>query len=176
MNTTPVPLGAPATGIGNALEPSATCERGGRLVRKSDAEIKQAVVQELKWNTRVDETKIGVSVDRGVITLVGTVDHYAQVLSAEEAIQYLPGVRGITNEIQIRVPKVLAHDVRKSIEEAIVRHAHREAMHLKLDVYDGRVTVAGVVPSLAEKRAVLGAARQTPGVRFVEDLLRIGPS
>lgn len=216
-------------------------------MKKSDTEIKQAVVQELQWDTRVDENKIGVSVDQGIVTLVGTVSDYAQVLSAEkaahrvadvldvanelvvraaglrtdadiaasvrhaleshvlvperwirstvsdgwvqlegevdyfsekedaeESIQYLPGVRGITNAIQIRVPKVLPHEVRKSIEEAIMRHAHREAMHLSLDVHDGRVTVAGVVPSLAEKRAVLGAARQTPGVRFVEDLLRIG--
>ncbi len=213
---------------------------------KSDSELKEAVAEELKWDTRVDESKIGVSVDRGIVTLAGVMDNYAQVVCAEraahrvadvldvanelvvrasgvrtdadiaasvrhalesnvlvperwirstvsdgwvklegevdyfsekedatEAIQHLAGVRGITNELQIRLPKVYSQDVRKSIEEAIVRHAHREAMHLTLEVHDGRVTVAGVVPTLAEKRAVLGAARQTRGVRSVEDLLRI---
>ena len=36
-----------------------------------------AVLQELQWNRRVEETDVGVEVDHGVITLIGMVRSYA---------------------------------------------------------------------------------------------------
>ena len=56
-----------------------------------------------------------------------------------------------------------------------MRHAQHESKHIELDVQDGRVTLKGAVESWAEKKAILGAARHTAGVRSVEDLLRIEP-
>ena len=41
-----------------------------------DSEIQQAVLRELHWDTRVDETDVGVEVDHGVVTLTGTVDSF----------------------------------------------------------------------------------------------------
>jgi osmotically-inducible protein OsmY len=70
---------------------------------------------------------------------------------------------------------VMPHEVRKSIEAALARHAEREAMRVGLDVQDGRVILSGVVHSWTEKETVLGAARGTPGVRTVDDRLRIEP-
>ena len=38
---------------------------------KSDAQIKADVIAELKWDAEIDETKIGVAVSNGAVTLTG---------------------------------------------------------------------------------------------------------
>jgi len=40
---------------------------------RTDSAIKQNVLDELKWQPRIDETQIGVIVDKGVVTLTGVV-------------------------------------------------------------------------------------------------------
>lgn len=141
----------------------------------TDAEIATAVRGALEWHALVPERRIRSTVTDGWVTLEGDVDYGSQKEDAERAVRYLAGVRGITNQIEVDVPKVLPYDVRKAIEEALVRHAQHESKHIALDVQDGRVTLKGTVESWAEKKAILGAASHTAGVRSVEDLLRIEP-
>jgi HSP20 family molecular chaperone IbpA len=38
---------------------------------KTDSQIQQDVLQELKWDQRVEETDVGVEVDQGVLTIQG---------------------------------------------------------------------------------------------------------
>ena len=45
-----------------------------------------------------------------------------------------------------------------------------------MTIRDGSVVLAGRVRSMAEKRAVVGAAGHTPGVREVMDLLLVDRS
>jgi hypothetical protein len=47
-------------------------------MKRTDSEIQQAVLRELRWDTRVDETDAGVEVDAGVVTLTGTVSSWAK--------------------------------------------------------------------------------------------------
>jgi hypothetical protein len=44
--------------------------------RKSDERIHQAVLRELAWDTRVAPTEVGVQVNRGTVTLTGSVDSW----------------------------------------------------------------------------------------------------
>lgn len=71
--------------------------------------------------------------------------------------------------------KIQAEDVREAIEEALARRAEREARHIKVDVHDNQVKLAGPVRSWAEKRAILGIVRHAPGVSAVEDSLFVDP-
>lgn len=44
-----------------------------KMMKETDAQLHRRVLDELKWDTRVDETDVGVEVDDGVVTLTGTV-------------------------------------------------------------------------------------------------------
>jgi osmotically-inducible protein OsmY len=60
---------------------------------KTNPEIQQAVLHfELKWDTRVEETDVGVEVDAGVVTLTGTVGSWAMRMAAQEAAHRVAGV------------------------------------------------------------------------------------
>ena len=72
----------------------------------------------------------------------------------------------------IRIPD----EVRRSIEAALERRAEREAERIQVNVKDGTVFLTGRVHNWNEKQAVLGAAGYAPGVRKVEDHLRVDPN
>lgn len=142
---------------------------------RTDTEIAQAVRDSLEWNVFVPDTAIRSTVSQGWVTLEGNVAVSSERQEAEKAVTNLAGVRGVTNRIEVKPPSVYAYDVRTAIEEALERQADRSAGRVQLDVHDGSVSISGVVHSWAEKRAVIGAATGTPGVRSVEDHLRIQP-
>jgi osmotically-inducible protein OsmY len=143
--------------------------------QRTDTEIAQAVRNALEWNVFVPDTRIRSTVSQGWVTLEGDVEYWSERAEAEKAVINLGGVRGVTNRIEVKPPKVFPYDVRRSIEEALERQAERSAGRVQLEVADGHVSVAGVVHSMAERRAVIGAATGTPGVQQVEDRLRVEP-
>jgi hypothetical protein len=51
---------------------------------KSDAQLQQDVLAELKWEASVNAADIGVEVKEGVVTLAGHVSNYAEKWGAEK--------------------------------------------------------------------------------------------
>lgn len=142
----------------------------------SDSDIAQAVRDALDWNVFVPATRIRSTVADGRVTLEGDVDYLVQRDDAEKAIQHLNGVRLVINNIIVKPPKSLrTEDVRRAIEEALQRRAARESERLLIESSDGIVTLSGSVHTWADRKAAIGAARGTPGVRSVHDQLRIEP-
>lgn len=142
----------------------------------TDTELAQAVRGALKWSVFVPDTRITSTVSDGQVTLEGKVDYLTQRDDAEKAVRNLAGVCGVSNRIQVVPPRsVIPSDVRGAISDALERRAERELDRIHLDIHDGRVIVTGSVHTWAEREAVLGAAKGTPGVRSIEDHLRVEP-
>jgi len=140
----------------------------------TDTELAQFVRRALEWDVFVPEQKITTTVSGGWVTLEGHVDTLSQRDAVEKAIRNLNGLVGVVNKLEVD-PDVVAGDIRHAIEAALGRHAVREADHLSVEVRpSGKVILTGTVASFSEKKAVLGAARSTKGVRSVADQLRIG--
>src|ERR1700730_18132017 len=71
---------------------------------RSDADIQRDVLEELRWDARVQPNEIGVAVKDGVVTLTGWVDSYAKKWAAERAAQRVRGVVAVANDIEVRLP------------------------------------------------------------------------
>jgi osmotically-inducible protein OsmY len=140
---------------------------------RSDTELAQAVRRALEWDVLVPADRIQSTVTDGFVTLEGTVDLGHQREDADHAVRYLRGVRGVTNKLVVTGPSADEEDIRYEIEQALERRAEREAKRIQVTVKDGMATLTGPVQSWAERQAVVGAARFTPGVREVKDQLRI---
>lgn len=146
----------------------------GSLAR-TDTDLAQAARRALEWNVVVPAERIRTTVADGWITLEGEVDSWHEREEAERAVRHLTGVKAIIDQIRVNVPAGAAADVRDEIEGALERRAEREAQRIQVSIHDGTVTLAGTVRSWPEKRAVIGAARFTPGIHSVVDHLRIDP-
>ncbi|MHC5003108.1 MAG: BON domain-containing protein [Planctomycetota bacterium] len=137
------------------------------LIRKSDAQLKEDVLNELKWDPRVDHTSLGVLVRGGVVTLTGRVGSFARKLAAQEAAHRVAGVLDVANEIVVEQPRGV-----ESTDEQIVR-AVRHALQWDALVPDeqihstvtaGWVTLEGMVETLQEKDEASRAVRSLAGV------------
>jgi osmotically-inducible protein OsmY len=143
---------------------------------RTDTDIATAVRNALIWDVFVPDTRIRSTVSNGVVTLEGDVDTWTQHDDAARAVRNLSGVREVVNLIAIKAPRVDAARVRESIEQALERQAEIDAKRVWFEIKDGEVKVFGTVPTWAEREIVIGAAKGTPGVRTVEDKLRVQPS
>ncbi|MBU69207.1 MAG: OsmY domain-containing protein [Cupriavidus sp.] len=137
-----------------------------------DEDVALAVRNALQWYVHVPADNLQVEIEKGWITLRGTVQWGFQRRAAEKAVAHIRGVVGVSNLIRV-VPKIVPEAIEGKIESALRRHAEREAHHISIKATSGIVTLDGTVDSLAERRAVAGAAWSAPGVSDVVNNLLI---
>ncbi len=70
---------------------------------RMDLSVRDAVLEELAWDSRVDASAIGVVARGGAVTLTGFIDSYTGKLAAERAAKRVRGVRAVANDIQVRL-------------------------------------------------------------------------
>ena len=141
---------------------------------KTDTEIAEAVRRALEWDVTVPDQRIQSTVAHGMVTLEGTVSYWNQRTDAERAVERLAGVKRVLNRIEVRPSEqVDVAAAQTAVASALERHTAREASRIDIRAADGTVSVAGVVDTLEEKQAVLGALRGTRGVQRVEDQLQV---
>ncbi|MGS0998079.1 BON domain-containing protein [Rhodanobacter sp. FW102-FHT14D06] len=139
----------------------------------SDDDIAKRALDILAWDDLTLSDRIHIKVSAGWVTLSGEVPWNYQRQAAEADVRKLSGVTGVSNNIMV-VPRVQAGDVRKNIVDALKRHAEVEAGRIKVDVNaDGAVAIEGRVDDWEERQAVERAAWSAPGVRTVENRVRI---
>jgi len=71
---------------------------------RDDSLLKNDLIAELEFEPRVDARHIGVTVEKGVVTLSGHVSSLAEKRAVEAAVRRVRGVRAIAEEIEVRLP------------------------------------------------------------------------
>ena len=138
-----------------------------RTGKKTDAEIQQDVIRELKWDPRVEETEIGVEVDTGIVTLTGTVSSWAKRIAAQEAAHRVFGVLDVANDVTVRVPGTLTRtdtDLAQAVRHALKWDVMVPEQRITSTVSNGWVTLDGTVNSWTEREDAERAVRNLAGI------------
>ena len=69
------------------------------MTYKTDEELQSEVMFQLGWDSRINQTEVGVAVQKGVVTLTGKVNSYAKKLAAQQAAHRVKGVLDVVNDI-----------------------------------------------------------------------------
>ena len=139
---------------------------------RDDTDVALSALNALSWNARVPADRIRVTVTDGWITLEGDVEWQFQKTAAEDAVRYLRGVRGISNQVVVE-PHVYVADVKAKIESALRRKAEIDAENIVVESTDGTVILSGNVHSWSEHEDAIDAAWAAPGVKKVVDHIAI---
>ena len=71
---------------------------------KTDLQLQQDVLAELKWDPKINAAHIGVQAKDGVITLSGHIDSYAEKWNAEDAAKRVSGVKVLAIDLEVILP------------------------------------------------------------------------
>jgi osmotically-inducible protein OsmY len=81
----------------------------------------------------------------------------------------------VVTEITVKQPVLPGDEIRKGIEDALIRSAELDAQRIHVDVRDGEVILTGTVRSHAERQIAEAAAWRSRGVRAVTNRIEVRP-
>jgi len=132
-----------------------------------DQRLKQAVLDELKWEPSVNAAHIGVSATGGVVTLMGHVESYSEKFAAEKAARRVKDVKGIAEEIEVQLPFNVKHDDEDIATAAVNRMNWDTSVpkdSVKAKVENGWITLTGEVDWHYQQEAAAHDVRGLWGV------------
>ncbi len=142
----------------------------------TDSEIETRIVNVLAWDPVIDETAITVTVVGGVTTLEGTVDAHWKKSFIESKVAGIRGVTGIENLLAVTPSADFSDEaIAESVVAALDRDVLVDATDVTVNVDKGVVTLTGLVPSWASRRAAENDALMTAGVLGVRNELNVEP-
>jgi osmotically-inducible protein OsmY len=142
--------------------------------RRQDRELELAANAVLRESGLPSGLTAKVKNTRAILT--GEVDRHFQRQAAEMAVSSVPGIAGVANRIRLRIANggLSAEEIRRRLEEALLRHAELDARGIKLRVENSRVILEGAVHSWTESSTVEDLVWDVPGIEEVENRLELG--
>lgn len=142
----------------------------------TDSQLQHDIIAELTWDPAVDNTHIGVAVSNGVVTLSGIVATYTEKIAAQKVAGRVAGVRGIAEDIMVRVPADAKTDDAEIAERVAAIFDWNAAIpkgRIKIQVEQGAVTLSGRVDWRYQSDAARKAISGVYGITDVYNLIEV---
>ena len=146
--------------------------------KKSDGEIKNQVLRELKWDSRIGWSKIGVEVLKGVVMLTGVVSSYAQKLAAQDAAHRISGVLDVANDVEVKPDVTLVKsdaEIALAVRHVLLWDALVPDERIKSTVSEGWVTLEGDVDFWHQRQDAEQTVLRLEGVIGVTNQIKVAP-
>jgi len=146
---------------------------------KTDTQLQQDVMQELKWEPSVHAAQIGVEVKDGVVTLAGEVSSYVEKWNAERAAQRVSGVKAMAVEMTVKLSELgdrTDADMARSAENLLSWTKTLPTDAVKVMVEAGWLTLSGDVEWQYQKQDAAERVRFLPGITGISNEISIKPS
>jgi osmotically-inducible protein OsmY len=147
-------------------------------VVKTDAQLRQDVVDEIERDWRFKAAELGVEVDRGVVTLTGTVSSYPKLMAAADIAAEIAGTKGVANELTVRTPGLTGPndtELAGAVRTALMWDVDVPEEKIEVIVRKGAVTLKGSVDYWYQKRAAGDRVAALTGVSAVNNHITVVP-
>jgi osmotically-inducible protein OsmY len=143
---------------------------------RTDDDIRDSVLEEIKWDPKVTSPDVAVAVKDGVVTLTGFVSSYWEKEAAEKASKRVYGVRGVANDLQIKLATERTDpEIARDAVHAIESHVGIPSDRIKVTVKYGWVTLEGSVDWQYQKSLAESAVKNIRGVLGVTNNIEVKP-
>ncbi|WP_281542230.1 BON domain-containing protein [Maribacter aestuarii] len=146
---------------------------------KTDAQIKQDILDELVFLPDIDETQIGVIVEDGVVTLTGFVNAYPKKVAAEKAVKRVTGVKAVAEDIDVMYGddyKKTDKEIAKAAVNALEWNASVPKEKVMVKVENGFIFLTGNLPWAYQRDAAKRTVQNLLGVKGVINNIVLAPA
>jgi osmotically-inducible protein OsmY len=141
----------------------------------TDPELARNVAAAIRTALPLAHEQVKAVVQNGYVTLDGVLDWEFQREEAARTVRLQRGVKSVINAITLR-PRVVAGDLKRKIQSALVRSAQLDANHISVETHGGTIVLGGKVRSWAEREEAQRTAWAAPGVLQVQNHITVGPA
>jgi osmotically-inducible protein OsmY len=145
-----------------------------------DETIKMRITQQLYWDSRVDASKISVTVEKGAVVLSGIVSSFPERKAAYEDTWAVPGVWSVDNRIEVAVSTEIPirgdGEIKANVKKILEWNPTLDASQIKVSVNSSNVVLEGVVDGYWKKVYAEDLAATVSGVLKVINNLAVVPS
>jgi osmotically-inducible protein OsmY len=140
-------------------------------------DVRQAVVEEIAWDSGWENRTLVVTVYCDEVTLAGLVVSFARKIAAERAALRVPGVARVRNHLKVDSIALDCDpdDDIASMAYLTLRWDADVPDTVKAYVRSGYVTLAGTVERQSERAAAEAAVSRLRGVRGIENRIFVSP-
>jgi osmotically-inducible protein OsmY len=143
---------------------------------RSDDLIREDVLFELKWDPKITSNDIAVAIKDGVVTLSWFVSSYWEKDSAEKAVKRVYGVKGVANDIEVRLTsKRTDPEIARDAVHELESHISIPSDRIKVTVKNGWVTLEGDVDWQFEKSLAESSVKKLKGVVGITNSIQVKP-
>jgi osmotically-inducible protein OsmY len=145
---------------------------------KSDSEIREDVIRELRWDPQItDPEAIGVAVKDGAVTLTGHTPTYSEKLAAARAAERVYGVKAVANDIKVKLSGEPRDDsdIAQAIAHVLENNTRIPEGKVRARVQAGWVTLDGEVEWDYQRREVERMVRNVRGVVGITNIIVVKP-
>ena len=148
----------------------------------SDAELRETLANKLRYDRvgyGIVFNNLTVGVENGAVTIGGKVRDYPDRSSAIAIVETTPGVKDVTDEIDVAPVSIVDDELRVRLARAIYGHsslqkyARDPQAPIRIVVENGRVELAGVVLNKGDRQIAYSQANSVPGVFIVKNELMV---
>lgn len=148
------------------------------LIEKSDSDIKDDILSELKYAPNLRTGDIGVLVNNGTVTLTGFTTSYGEKWDAVRATKRVAGVNALADDIKVKLLDGYNRtdgDIAAAAANQIRWSSTVPADAVQTTVSDGWITLEGEVEWWYQKSDAEKAVEAVMGVKGVSNQIAIKP-
>jgi osmotically-inducible protein OsmY len=143
---------------------------------RTDHEIQEDVLTELRWEPSLADDDIAVAVRDGVVTLAGFADSWADRWKAERVASRVRGVKGVANDIRVKLPASAERpdpELARAAVDTLTWNVLVPDDRIRVKVANGWLTLEGEVDWYYQKEEAERAVRKLTGVKGVTNLVTV---
>jgi osmotically-inducible protein OsmY len=144
----------------------------------TDRTLQENIQAALDWEPSVETADIGVTVEKGVVTLRGDVKTFAEKASAERVALKVYGVKAVANELEVRIGQGLERtdsDIALAAVNALKWNSQVPADKITVTVRKGWITLKGDVDWNYQRDTAQRVVRDLVGVVGVTNEITVRP-
>ena len=135
-----------------------------KMQLRSDDDIRDSVLLELEWDPKITSNDVAVAVKDSVVTLSGFVHSYWEKDAAEKAAKRVYGVRGVANDIEVKLPSTRTDpEIARDAVHELETHISIPNENIKVIAKNGWVTLEGTVDWQYQKVLAESAVKKLRG-------------